>query len=186
MNPRNSNYNFRLKWGTVVSNYQVSRLNGVSDTRPRAYLLSTILKEMQRGNATLADIAEDTPYRTLAEITERARELRYQYGNKEAYDLLKKGMPQFTPAAVLETRSDVKAFSQLVCLEWDGDVDIGHAFVIGTQHPNVLAIWRSLSGNPKFLVPITSLSRDGDELTTDNFKHAWYSVSWMFEENRGH
>jgi len=160
----------------------VSRLDSVYDTHPREYLLSTIFKEMRQGNATLTDLAEDSPYRTLADVTERARELRYQRGNKEAYDLLKKGMPQFIPAAVLTTRSDIKAFSNLVCLEWDGDVDTAHAFVIGTQHPNVLAIWRSLSGNPKFLIPIAPVSMDGDALTTQNFTHAWYSVSCMFEE----
>lgn len=33
----------------------ISRLNSVYDTRPREYLLSTIFKEMQRGNAALAD-----------------------------------------------------------------------------------------------------------------------------------
>ena len=160
----------------------VSRLHSVTDTRPREYLLSTIFKEIKQGNATLANTAEDSPYRTLAEVTERARELRYQRGNKEAYDILKKDMPQFIPAAVLTTRSDVKAFSHLVCLEWDGDIDTANALVIGTQHPNVLAIWRSLSGNPKFLIPIKPMSKDGDELTTENFKHAWYSASCLFEE----
>ena len=160
----------------------ISRLNSVYDTHPRAYLLSTIFKEIQQGNATLSDLAESSPYRTLAEVTERARELRYKHGNQEAYDLLKKGMPQFTPAAVLSTRSDVKSFSSLICLEWDGDVDTAHALVIGKQHPNVLAIWRSLSGNPKFLVPISLVSTDGDALSTENFKHAWYAVSCLFEE----
>ena len=160
----------------------ISRFDSVTDTRPRAYLLSTIFKEIQQGNATLANLAEDTPYRTLAEVTERARELRFKHNNLAAYNLLKESMPQFTPAAVLKTRSDVKAFSHLACLEWDGDVDSDHALVIGKQHPNVLAIWRSLSGNPKFLVPITPVSKDGDELTTENFKHAWYSVAYRFEE----
>ena len=160
----------------------ISRLNSVTDIRPRDYLLSTIFKEMQQGNATLTDTVEDSPYRTLAEVTERARELRYQRGNKEAYDLIKLGMPQFIPAAVLSTRSDLKSFSHLVCLEWDGDVDTAHALVIGKQHPNVLAIWRSLSGNPKFIVPISPVSMDGDELSIRNFKHAWHSVSCMFEE----
>ena len=160
----------------------ISRLNNVTDIRPRDYLLSTIFKEMQQGNATLADTVEDSPYRTLAEVTERARELRYERRNIEAYDLLKLEMPQFTPSVVLSTRSNVKSFSNLVCLEWDGDIDVGHALVIGKQHPNVLAIWRSLSGNPKFLVPISPVSMDGDELTTNTFKHAWYSVSCLFEE----
>ena len=139
----------------------ISRFDSVTDTRPRAYLLSTIFKEIQQGNATLANLAEDTPYRTLAEVTERARELRFKHNNLAAYNLLKEYMPQFTPAAVLKTRSDVKTFSHLVCLEWDGDIDTDHALVIGKQHPNVLAIWRSLSGNPKFLVPITPVSKDG-------------------------
>ena len=160
----------------------ISRFDSVTDTRPRAYLLSTIFKEIQQGNATLANLAEDTPYRTLAEVTERARELRFKHNNLAAYNLLKEYMPQFTPAAVLKTRSDVKTFSHFVCLEWDGDIDTDHALVIGKQHPNVLAIWRSLSGNPKFLVPITPVSKDGDELTSENFKHAWYSVSYRFEE----
>ena len=159
----------------------ISRLNSVYDTRPREYLLSTIFKEMRQGNATIGDI-EDSPYRTLAEVTERARELRYERGNKPAYDIIKKGMPQFTPATVLETRSDIKSFSNLVCLEWDGDVDTAYAFVIGTQHPNVLAIWRSLSGKPKFLVPIAPVSEEGNPLTTKNFRHAWHTVSCMFEE----
>ena len=166
----------------AYSSCSVSRLNSVYDTHPRQYLLSTIFKEIRQGNATLADVAENSPYRTLAEVTERARELRYERGNQEAYELLKQGMPQFIPAAVLSTRSDVQSFSHLVCLEWDGDVDVAHALVIGKQHPNVLAIWRSLSGNPKFLVPISPVSTDGDELSTRNFKHAWYSVSCMFEE----
>ena len=160
----------------------ISRFDSVTDTRLRAYLLSTIFKEIQQGNATLANLAEDTPYRTLAEVTERARELRFKHNNLAAYNLLKEHMPQFTPAAVLKTRSEVKAFSRMVCLEWDGDIDTDHALVIGKQHPNVLAIWRSLSGNPKFLVPITPVSKDGDELTTENFKHAWYSVAYRFEE----
>lgn len=160
----------------------ISRLDGLYDTRPRDYLLSTIFKEMRQGNATLTGRAEGSPYRTLAEVTERARELRYQHGNKEAYQNEKSDMPQFTPAAVLTTRSDVKDFSHLVCLEWDGDIDTANALMIGKQHPNVLAIWRSLSVNPKFLTPITPVSTDGDELTTDNFKHAWYSASCLFEE----
>ena len=160
----------------------ISRLNSVYDIQPREYLLSTIFKEMQQGTATLADLAEDSPYRTLAEVTERARELRYKRGNIEAYNLLKEGMPQFIPAAVLTTRSDVKLFSHLVCLEWDGDIDVAHALVIGKQHPNVLAIWRSLSGNPKFLVPISSVSMDSEPLTPKNFKHAWHTVSCLFEE----
>ena len=160
----------------------ISRLNSVYDTQPREYLLSTIFKEMQQGTATLTDLAEKSPYRTLAEVTERARELRYEHGNKEAYELLKQGMPQFIPAAVLSTRSEVQWFSELVCLEWDGDIDVGHALVIGKQHPNVLAIWRSLSGNPKFLVPIIPVSRDGDPLTPKNFRHAWHTVSCLFEE----
>ena len=54
--------------------------------------------------------------------------------------------------------------------------------MIGTQHPNVLAIWRSLSGNPKFLIPVTPVSKDGDDLTRENYKHAWYSVACLFEE----
>lgn len=162
--------------------HYISRFDSVTDTRLRAYLLSTIFKEIQQGNATLANLAEDTPYRTLAEVTERARELRFKHNNLAAYNLLKEYMPQFTPATVLKTRSEVKAFSLLVCLEWDGDIDTDHALVIGKQHPNVLAIWRSLSGNPKFLVPITPVSKDSDELTTENFKHAWYSVAYRFEE----
>lgn len=165
----------------IPQSYYISRLNSVYDTRPREYLLSTIFKEMRQGNTTISDI-KDSPYRTLAEVTERARELRYERGNKPAYDIIKKGMPQFTPATVLETRSDIKSFSNLVCLEWDGDVDTAYAFVIGTQNPNVLAIWRSLSGNPKFLVPIAPISQEGNPLTTKNFRHAWYTVSCMFEE----
>ena len=160
----------------------VSRLDSVFDTRPRKYPLSVIFKEIQTGAASLANLAEDTPYRTLAQVTDRARELRYQRNNLEAYEVLKREMPQIIPAGVLTTRSKIDKFSSVVCLEWDGDVDTDHALVIGKQHPNVLAIWRSLSRKPKFLVPINLYSRDGDLLSTDNYKHAWYSVSCFFEE----
>ena len=160
----------------------VSRLNAVTDTRPRTYRLSTIFTEIRRGNASLANLADDTPYRTLAHVTERARQLRYEQDNKDAYELLKKEMPQFTPAAVLSTRSEIQSFSELVCLEWDGDIDVAYALTIGKQHPNVLAIWRSLSRNPKFLIPISPVSKDGDELTIDNFKQAWFDASLLFED----
>ena len=165
-----------------IDTLHVSRLNSTHDTRPREYPLAIIIKEIQRGNTTLAHLSEDTPYRTLAQVTQRARDLRYQHGNKEAYDLLKSEMPQFIPAAVLSGRSEIHAFSHLVCLEWDGDVDTAHALMLGKQHPNVLAIWKSLSGNPKFLIPITLVSKDGDDLTRENYKHAWYSVACLFEE----
>ena len=160
----------------------VSRLNAVTDTRPRTYQLSTIFTEISRGNASLANLADDAPYRTLSQVTTRARELRYTHGNLDAYNLLKKEMPQFTPAAVLSTRSEIQSFSDLVCLEWDGDIDVAYALTIGKQHPNVLAIWRSLSGNPKFLIPISPVSKDGDELTRNTFKHAWFDASLLFED----
>lgn len=160
----------------------VSRLNAVTDTRPRTYQLSTIFKEIHRGTASLANLADDAPYRTLAQVTARARELRYTHGNLDAYNLLKKEMPQFTPAAVLSTRSEIQSFSELVCLEWDADVDVAYALTIGKQHPNVLAIWRSLSGKPKFLIPISPVSKDGDELIRDTFKHAWFDASLLFED----
>ena len=35
----------------------ISRFDSVTDTRPLAYLLSTIFKEIQQGNATLANLA---------------------------------------------------------------------------------------------------------------------------------
>ena len=160
----------------------VSRLDSVFDTRPRKYPLSVIFKEMRTGAATLANLAEDVPYRTLAQVTEKARELRYERGNKAAYEVLKRGMPQIIPAVVLSNGSEIQSFSGLMCLEWDGDIDVAHALMIGKQHPNVLAIWRSLSGNPKFLVPVSPTSKDGDELTKETFKHAWYDASLLFEE----
>ena len=161
---------------------RVSRVNSVFDNRPREYPLSVIFKEMRKGNGTLTNLVEDIPYRTLAQVTERARELRYQLNNEEAYEQIKREMPQIFPAAVLSTRSEIQSFSNLVCLEWDGEIDVDHALMTGKQHPNVLAIWRSLSGNPKFLIPISPISKDGDELTKDNFVHAWYDASILFEE----
>ena len=167
---------------THPKDIHVSRLNSVFDTRPRAYPLRVLFKEIRQGNATLANLAEDAPYRTLAQVTQRARELRYEHGNQGAYELLKREMPQFTPAAVLSARSEIQSFSELACLEWDGDVDTDHALMLGKQHPSVLAIWRSLSEKPKFLIPISPISKDGDALTRDTFKHAWFDAFLLFED----
>ena len=163
---------------------KVSRLNNVFDTKPRTYLLKTILTEIQRGTATLANLSEKTRCRTLADATAFARQLLYERENKEAYDLLKKELPQFTPACVLSSRSDVALMSGLVCLEFD-DVPDGafdYAFSELVQSRHCLAAWRSLRGDRfKALIPVELSSTDDDDLCPDNFVHAWVSVACLFQ-----
>ena len=107
---RNSKDNIGIH--TTLDTLRVSRLNTLYDTHPREYPLHVIIKEIQRGSATLENLSEHTPYRTLAQVTQRARELRYQHGNKEAYDLLKKEMPQIIPAAVfVRTIGNTRVFT---------------------------------------------------------------------------
>ena len=163
--------------------YRVSRLNSVFDTKPCEYPLEVIIKEMQRGNTTLSNLHSEVTHRTLAQITAFARELLHKRGNKEAYDLLKKELPQFTPAGVLSSRSDIASFSGLICLEYDDVDDTAYALSLVTQSPHVLCAFRSLHGERlKMLVPINRVSLDDTPLTPENYKHAWYSASCRFQE----
>ena len=57
----------------VTLNPACSLLNSVYDTHSREYLLSTIFKEMQQGNATLTDLAAYSPYRMPQPSTKMAK-----------------------------------------------------------------------------------------------------------------
>ena len=167
--------------GDTGMTHRLSRLNSVRDSKPRAFPLEVLLKEMRSGRATVAGAIDGSPYRTLAEVTKYARQLRAD-GNTDAYDLIKQDMPQLIPAGVFDTRSDIKSFSGLVCLEFDGDVDTAYAFMNGAECPHVVAMWRSLSGKPKILVSVASASVDGEVLDATTFPHAWYTAQCLFED----
>lgn len=164
-----------------MTRFRLSRLNSVNDSKPRAFPLEVLLQEMRSGRATVAGAIDGSPYRSLAEVTEYARQLLAD-GKTDAYDLIKRDMPQLMPAGVFDTRSDINSFSELVCLEFDGDVDTAYAFMIGAECPHVVAMWRSLSGKPKMLVSVASASVDGEPLDATTFPHAWYSAQCLFED----
>ena len=162
--------------------YRVSRLNSVYDTKPREYPLSVILKEIQQGNATLADLHSEAKHRTLAQVTAHARELRHKNDNKEAYDILKSELPQFIPAGVLVSRSEIASFSGLACLEYDDIDDAAYVLGVLRENPHILCAFRSLHGERlKTIVPLNLASLDGTPLSTENYKHAWHSASCLFE-----
>ena len=164
-----------------MTHFRLSRLNFVNDTKPRAFPLEVLLKEMRSGSTTVAGAIDGSPHRSLAEVTEYARKLLAD-GKTDAYDLIKKDMPQLMPAGVFDTRSDIKSLSGLVCLEFDGDVDTAYAFMNGAECPHVVAMWRSLSGKPKMLVSVASTSVDGEALDATTFPHAWYTAQCLFED----
>lgn len=163
---------------------KVSRLDNLFDTIPLTFPLKTIALEMTKGNATLTNLHENAPARTLAEHTSYAREL-FRTRGTDAYNRIKADMPQFLPAVVSHSRSteDIDRFSGLVCLEYDDDeVDTAYAFVLATQNPHVVMAWRSLSGKPKILVRVAPESDDGEALSLSTFAHAWLTAAQMFEE----
>lgn len=162
----------------------VARLDTVFDERPRTFPIQTIAREMRKGNTTLANLHEDAPARTLAETTDYARELLEKRG-EEAYNEIKKGMPQFMPAVTTTSRSidDLIAFSELVCVEWDSpEMDIDSAMARLCQNPHVVMAWRSLRRKPKALYRIAPESINGEALSLYTFPHAWVTAALLFEE----
>ena len=103
-------------WG--MTHFRLSRLNSVTDSNPRAFPLEVLLEEMRSGRGTVAGAIDGSPYRSLAEVTEYARQLLAD-GKTDVSEMIKREMPQLMPAGVFETRSDMRAVSGMVCLEFD-------------------------------------------------------------------
>lgn len=163
---------------------RVSRLNSVRDTRPRPYLLTTILKEITRGDS---HVSSHPHYKTLSEMTTYARDVLLKDPNPEkhqdAYKALKESAPQFAPAAVLKTRSEVETLSVLACVEFDDpDVDTPDVLAHAAQDPHCTAAFRSLSGKPKLLIYLSHTSIDQEPLTTENFRFAWAAAARGYQE----
>ena len=167
-----------------MGGFRVARLNTVFDDRPRSFPIETIALEIRKGAATLHDLHEESPARTLAEATDYARELKDTHG-QDAYDGIKQDMPQFMPAVNASGRKldDVISLSGVVCLEWDVlEMDTANAMALVCQCPHTLMAWRSLSRKPKALVRVSDVSIDGDPLTLENMRHAWLDAEMLFEE----
>ena len=166
----------------IRTRYKVSRLKSLYDTTPQEYPLEVIIKEIQRGNTTLENLDDRATHRTVAQVTDYARAMLHKHGNNAAYDLLKKELPQFVPAGVLTSRSGMASFSSLVCLEYDDIDDAAYALSVLAQSPHVLCAFRSLHGERlKALIPIDPVSSENTPLTSKTYRHAWYTVSSLFE-----
>ena len=167
-----------------MGDFRVARLNNVHDERPRTFPIETIALEIRKGSATLHDLHEESPARTLAEVTDYARELKDIRG-QDTYDGIKRDMPQFMPAVNASGRKldDVISLSGVVCLEWDElEMDTAYAMALLCQCPHTLMAWRSLSGKPKALVRVSDVSIDGAPLNLENMRHAWLDAEMLFEE----
>ena len=167
----------------TTGQFQVSRLRDQFDTSPIIYPLEVIALEIQKGISTLHNLHDAAAARTIAQATTYALKLRERVGD-DAYNEIKRNMPQFMPSLVSESRmlTDSNVFSRLACLEYDDDVDTAYALMLASQNPHVALAWRSLSVKPKILVSVAMQSLDGQTLNARTFPHAWVSAAQMFEE----
>ena len=142
--------------------FKISRLNNIYDKYPKPYPLSVIFKEIREGKTTIRTRGRQDN-KTLEKYTESTRSKRNIF-SKENYDTLKKDLPQITPACTLENRSEIKHFSNLVCLEYDDEaIDYPLLIANATQNPHVVSVFRSISNKAKILVHVSS-----ENLNTEN------------------
>ena len=165
----------------------ISKLNTVYDKFPKPYPLEIIIKEIRTGKTTIANPADSFKHKTLAKYTEYARSKLQDtpgHDNNTLYQNLKKGLPQICPTAILETRSEIKAFSNIVCLEYDDPtLDFDSILADAAQNPHTLATFRSLSGKPKLLIRISDKSLCSEMLSRDTFRHAFDAANRIYEEH---
>ena len=174
---------YRERAGGVPMTFEISRLNDQYDSAPKPYPIDVIAIEMRKGTSSLHDLHDKALARNVREATQHAREL-LKANHRARYDQIKKEMPQIIPALITQSRSptDDVAFSRLVCIEYDDDVDTDYAIYLFSQNPHVVLAWRSLSGKPKALVHVADHSIDGEPLNLTTFAHAWITAALMFEE----
>jgi len=131
--------------------------------------LGAVFREIQTGAISVRRGTEEVSRITLAEHCERARDLCVA-GNHEAYTLLKRESPAFSPSGVYNGGGEI-SLNGLLCIEFDG-IDVGYGLYDAIREPTTLAAWESLSGDG-----IAVLVHLDPVLTSlDDYEHAWLSV----------